>query len=100
MAVIGMLQGRDPLAMLEALLPAGIHSVVACAPDSPRALPAEVVAEAAQALGLPVETAATVREAVAAARAQLRPGGMGIVAGSLYVVTDARALLLEGAHQG
>ena len=98
--VIGMLEGRDPLAMLEALVPAGIHGIVACAPDSPRALPPEVVAEAAQALGLPVETAATVREAVAVARAQLRPGGMGIVAGSLYVVTDARALLLEGAHLG
>ena len=34
------------------LRPAGVDTVVACAPPSPRALPAEVVAEAARALGL------------------------------------------------
>ncbi len=53
-AVVGMLSGRDPTAMLEALLTAGIRSVVACAPDSPRALAAEVVAEAAAGLGMEV----------------------------------------------
>ncbi len=51
-AVVGMLTGRDPTAMLEALLTAGIRSVIACAPDSPRALPAEAVAEAADLLGM------------------------------------------------
>ena len=54
-AVVGMLTGRDPTSMLEALLTAGIRSVVACAPDSPRALPAEVVAEAAARLGMEVD---------------------------------------------
>ncbi len=36
-AVVGMLTGRDPTAMLGALVSAGVRSVVACAPDSPRA---------------------------------------------------------------
>ena len=51
-AVVGMLGGRDPSAMLAPLRSAGVETVVACAPDSPRALSAEVVAEAARALGL------------------------------------------------
>ena len=38
-AVIGMLQGRDPSAMLEVLRPAGVKTVVACTAPSPRALP-------------------------------------------------------------
>ena len=66
-AVVGMLRGRDPAAMLEALQSAGVRSVVACAPDSPRALPAEVVAEAALGLGMEVRAAPTVAEAVAVA---------------------------------
>ena len=51
-AVIGMLQGRDPSAMLEALRPAGVTTVVACTAPSPRALPATAIAEAARALGV------------------------------------------------
>ena len=54
-AVIGMLRGRDPSAMLDPLARAGVRTVVACAPDSPRALPAEVVAEAARSLGMSVQ---------------------------------------------
>lgn len=99
-AVVGMLAGRDPLAMVAALVPAGITSVVACAPDSQRALPAEVVAEAAGALGLAVETAGSVPAAVESARSQLGEEGMGVVTGSLYVVADARSMLLEAATPG
>ena len=54
-AVVGMLTGRDPTAMLEALVSAGVRSVVACAPDSPRALPAADVAAAAVSLGMEVD---------------------------------------------
>ena len=59
-AVVGMLSGRDPSAMLAPLQAAGIGTIVACAPASPRALPAEVVAEAARALGLEVAVAGSV----------------------------------------
>src|SRR3984957_256369 len=43
-AVVGILSGRDPSAMLAALAPAAVSTVVACQPDSPRALPASDLA--------------------------------------------------------
>ncbi|MGH8996955.1 MAG: bifunctional folylpolyglutamate synthase/dihydrofolate synthase [Acidimicrobiales bacterium] len=98
-AVIGMLRGRDPSAMLSALAPVGIRTLYACAPDSPRAIAPEVIAEAGRALGLDVEVSPTVAEAVEAARSQVPDEGMLLVAGSLYVVTDARVLLLDAARR-
>jgi len=97
--VIGMLRGRDPLAMLSALAPIGIRTLVACAPDSPRAIPPETIAEAGRALGLEVDVAASVAEAIATARPLVPEDGMLLVAGSLYVVADARVLLLDAARR-
>ena len=94
-AVVGMLSGRDPAAMLEALLAAGIRSVVACAPDSPRALPAERVAEAAVGLGMTVAVAASPGDAVRLAVGRAGPDDRVVVCGSLYVVADARRLLVH-----
>jgi dihydrofolate synthase / folylpolyglutamate synthase len=95
--VIGMLTGRDPSAMLAPLAAAGVSSVVACAPDSPRAQPAEVVAEAARGLGLETAVAGSVAEAALAARAGAGEDGLVLVTGSLYVAAEARALLSEEA---
>jgi dihydrofolate synthase/folylpolyglutamate synthase len=95
-AVVGMLTGRDPSAMLEALLTAGIRSVVACAPGSPRAMAPEVVAEAATGLGMEVTAVDTPAEALGLAVDRAGPDGRVVVCGSLYVVADARALLLSG----
>jgi dihydrofolate synthase/folylpolyglutamate synthase len=93
-AVVGMLTGRDPVAMLDALLTAGIRSVVACAPRSPRALPAEVVAEAALGLGMDAVVGGSPAEAVALAVNRAGEGDRVVVCGSLYVVADARHLLI------
>jgi dihydrofolate synthase/folylpolyglutamate synthase len=93
-AVVGMLSGRDPVAMLEALLTAGVRSVVACSPHSPRALAAEVVAEAAAGLGMEASAASSPSEAVATAVARAGPDDRIVVCGSLYVVADARRLLV------
>ena len=98
--VLGMLRGRDPSAMLAALAPAGVDLVVACAPVSPRALDAEVVAEAARALGLNVVVAPSVADAVATARAAVPDDGLLVAAGSLYVVAEARQLLLGQTAAG
>jgi len=95
-AVVGMLTGRDPTAMLDALVSAGVRSVVACAPESPRALPAGDVATAAASLGMQVAVAATPVEAVRLALERAAPDDRVVVCGSLYVVADARALLLSG----
>jgi dihydrofolate synthase/folylpolyglutamate synthase len=96
-AVIGMLSGRDPLAMLSALAPAGAMKVVACQPDSPRAISARDVADAGRALGLTVLEEPRVIDALSTARRMVDANGLVVVAGSLYVVGDARAEILSGA---
>jgi dihydrofolate synthase/folylpolyglutamate synthase len=55
--VVGVLGGRDPSEMLSALGAGAARRVIACAPPSPRAVPAEVVAEAARAMGIEGEVA-------------------------------------------
>ncbi|HUY20817.1 MAG TPA: folylpolyglutamate synthase/dihydrofolate synthase family protein [Acidimicrobiales bacterium] len=97
--VIGMLQGRDPSAVLEALAAAGLDTVVACTAPSPRALPATVIAEAARALGLQAVSTDTVADALALARGRVAVDGTLVVTGSLYVVADARALLVGSTQQ-
>ncbi len=96
-AVVGMLTGRDPSAMLAPLRRTGIELVVACAPNSPRAMSNDVVAEAARSLGFSALVADSVTEAVTVARSRTPDDGLLVVAGSLYVVADARAFILEGA---
>lgn len=97
-AVVGMLSGRDPLAMVEALLPAGVRTLIACQPDSPRALPASAVAEAARATGMTVHEEPDVLDALRLARGLVDAQGLVVVAGSLYVVGTARAEALNPAE--
>ncbi|HVC67514.1 MAG TPA: folylpolyglutamate synthase/dihydrofolate synthase family protein [Acidimicrobiales bacterium] len=93
-AVVGMLTGRDPTAMLDALVSAGVRSVVVCAPDSPRAMPVGDVASAAASLGMEVSLAADPAEATRRAVERSGPDDRVVVCGSLYVVADAREVLL------
>ncbi|MDA8309788.1 MAG: Mur ligase family protein [Actinomycetota bacterium] len=95
-AVVGMLTGRDPSAMLAPLASAGVRRVVACAPKSPRAQPAGAVADAARAAGMDALVAGTVGEAVALARDVAGGDGLVLISGSLYVVAEARSLLVGG----
>jgi dihydrofolate synthase/folylpolyglutamate synthase len=90
-AVVGMLTGRDPSAMLEPLAAAGLRDLVACEPDSPRAMPTATVAEAGRALGLAVYEEPDVHDALRLARSMVDADGLVVVAGSLYVVGTARA---------
>jgi dihydrofolate synthase/folylpolyglutamate synthase len=92
-AVIGMLQGRDPSAMLDALAAGGVQSVVACTAPSPRAVPSAEIAEAARALGLRAVSTESAVDAMALARPQAPKDGLLVVTGSLYVVAEARSLL-------
>jgi dihydrofolate synthase/folylpolyglutamate synthase len=93
-AVVGMLSGRDPAAMLEPLRRVGVDAVVVCAPDSPRALAPAVVAEAAGALGFDVTVCPTPTEALQVALAAAGDDDAVVVCGSLYVVADARRTLV------
>ncbi len=98
-AVVGMLTGRDPSAMLAPLAAAGVHTLVACAPVASRAQSAEAVAEAARAAGMEVVVAGSVDDAVPIARELAGEEGLVVIAGSLYVVAEARALLVEQPGQ-
>ena len=94
--VLGLLRGRDPVEMLEALDPSHIVLIVACPPPSPRALPPSEVALAASKMGLPAEVASSVADGVALARARAGPEEMLLVTGSLYTVGEARSVLVRG----
>jgi dihydrofolate synthase/folylpolyglutamate synthase len=91
--VVGMLVGRDPARMLEPYLP--VRLVVACPPPSPRALPPEEVAAAAQALGVEAVAEAAVEAAVRRALGEAGDDELLLVTGSLYVVGSARSLLVR-----
>jgi len=97
-AVIGMLEGRDPSAVLDALAPAGVRTVVACTAPSPRALPASAIAEAAGALGIHALRAPSAIDALALARARVGPDAMIVVTGSLYVVAEVRSQLVRSTQ--
>ena len=90
--VFGVLSDKDHEGMLAALGPVArrIHLV---APDSPRAREPGSYLPAAQRLGVAVDVHASLPEALACARAAARDGALVCVAGSLYLVGEARGLL-------
>lgn len=93
--VFGCLNGRDPAALLGALDPARVAHVVACAPPSLRAVPAEDVAKAAESVGLDVAVADSVGDALDKAKSIATSDDLVLVTGSFYLVGAARAYLSE-----
>ncbi|MEZ5144351.1 MAG: Mur ligase family protein [Acidimicrobiales bacterium] len=91
--VVGFLDGRDPDALLEALDARRADLLVACSPDSPRALPAERLAEITESLDIPTAVVPDVAAAVDQARTIADPDDAIVVTGSLYVAGAARAAL-------
>ena len=91
--VVGMLGGKDPGEMLEALEAGNARLVIACPPPSPRAQDPERIADAARILGVDARVAPSVPEALEAARAAAGPDDLILITGSLYVVGAARATL-------
>lgn len=94
--VLGLLQGRDPDEMLAALDPAKVRLVIACAPDSPRAMATSDIAAAAVRAGVEAIEVPHVAEAVERAIDLAAPEELVLVTGSLYVVGAARAALRNG----
>ena len=94
--VVGLMREKDPTVMLAALGATEAEWVLACPPPTPRAMPANQLADAALELGVDperVQVLGSVEEAVARAR-DVTPGeGQIVVAGSLYLVGAARAAL-------
>jgi dihydrofolate synthase/folylpolyglutamate synthase len=96
-AVVGMLGGRDPVAMLDLLLTAGVRAVVVCTPPSPRALAAPVVAEAATGLGMDVTVVDAPADALREALGRVAADGRVVACGSLYVVAEVRRAVAADA---
>jgi dihydrofolate synthase/folylpolyglutamate synthase len=90
--VFGVLADKDHAGMLRALAPAArrLHIV---APATPRARGAGEVAGLARSLGAQADEHPDLASALACARAAAADGALVCVAGSLYLVGEARALL-------
>jgi dihydrofolate synthase / folylpolyglutamate synthase len=96
--VVGMLHGKDPAHMLEALGARRARLVIACPAPSPRTQPAETVAQAARELGVEATLADSVPAALDVAFAAAASSDLILVTGSLYVVGAARAALVPGGR--
>ncbi len=94
--VVGLLREKDPRQMLEALGAGTAERVIVCRPSSPRALEPRHLTAAALDLGVDpdrLEVADSVPEAVLRALRVTPEDGQVVVAGSLYLVGEARAAL-------
>jgi dihydrofolate synthase/folylpolyglutamate synthase len=89
---------RDkPVAELAQILFPLFDRVVFAPIHSPRATPMADLLAAAQSTGTPAVAADSVAHAIDQARAATAPGGLVVVSGSVYLVGEARALLLAPA---
>lgn len=98
--VMGLLEGRDPGAMVDALMPAGADLLVVCEPPSPRAMDPERVCRAAEGAGVAVEVIADPWEATGRALALAAEEDVVLVLGSFYVVGPVRARYLGQSDDG
>jgi dihydrofolate synthase/folylpolyglutamate synthase len=91
--VVGLLSPHDPRAVLGALEAQRADLLIACAPESPRAVPADEIAAVARSLPVMTEVVADVAAAVERALAVSTDDDAVLITGSLYVVGQARTAL-------
>jgi dihydrofolate synthase/folylpolyglutamate synthase len=97
--VFGVLTGREVADMVQPLVAAGLTDFHVAAPKSPRAMDLDEVVAAIDAAGAKACTHQTVAEAISHAREVANEDDMIVVAGSLYVVAEARAAVLGLPHR-
>jgi dihydrofolate synthase/folylpolyglutamate synthase len=102
--IIGILQDKDCQGIIDALAPLADH-VVVTKPQYTRAMEVQALASEIRKLHGSVETAETVREAIAMAGENVSSDDLVLITGSLYMVGDARAVFhpnagLSGALSG
>jgi dihydrofolate synthase/folylpolyglutamate synthase len=96
--VFGVLADKDEENMLRALAPS-VRALHLVAPSSPRArAPSTYLATAAALVGGRADAHASTEDALACARRAARDGAVVALAGSLYLVGEARAIL--GGQEG
>jgi dihydrofolate synthase / folylpolyglutamate synthase len=92
--ILGVLTGRDPGPILDALMAAGnVDLVIAVAPPNPRALDPQWIVDAATERGLRATTTPDVERALGLAHNEAADDALVIVTGSLYLVAAARTFL-------
>ena len=91
--VIGILQPRDPFAILEALEADTASVVIASSAPSPRAIPPEQIAKAAEELGTDAIIEPDIAKAIGRAMRLANPNDAILVTGSLWFIGAARSLL-------
>jgi len=95
--VIGLLQGRDIAQMLEEFGAQTAEVVICCTADSPRAFPANEIAAVARAMGIDAEVIPAIDDAVERALVVAEPDDVILIAGTTYVVGQARTILRHSA---
>lgn len=95
--VVGILEDKPYVNMLHALLPV-CRNAILTQPDIHRALPADTLHEAAKMFHSDLTVIPSVARAVAHAVEQAEPSDLVCIAGSLYVVGEAKAYLETKGH--
>ncbi|MCP3991793.1 MAG: bifunctional folylpolyglutamate synthase/dihydrofolate synthase [Actinomycetia bacterium] len=88
--VIGLLKSKDPTEMLESIRASGFDAIICCEPDWSRALPAQELAAAAEAMGLSAEIVVKPVDAFHRALAVTAADDLIMVSGTHYIVGDIR----------
>lgn len=97
--LLGMLAGRDVDDMVAPLVALGFTEFHCCAPNSPRAMDAHVVAEAVRRAGGVAFEHSSVSSALAYAREHSGDDDLIVAVGSLYLVAQVRAEVLHLASR-
>lgn len=96
--IFACLRDKPLREMTQILFPLFDHVVLAPI-HSPRATDVADLTAAAEATGIPAHPAHTVAEAIETARSLTPPDGRIVISGSVYLVGEARHLLLEDSNQ-
>jgi dihydrofolate synthase/folylpolyglutamate synthase len=83
------------------LLDVADHVITTQVADQPRSMTGCELAEVARRLhpSASVSSASSVQEALALLRAELGERDLGVIAGSLYLVSEARSLLIQAKDE-
>lgn len=93
--LVGMMRGKNPAEMLEALGATESDVVVCCEPNWPRALPAVELAEVARSMGAPTEIVSSPIDGFDRLLTLATENDVILVAGSLYVVAAVREAITD-----
>jgi dihydrofolate synthase / folylpolyglutamate synthase len=93
--VMGLLVGRDPGEVIDALEADRAHLVVVCPPPSPRAMDPQIIVGECERRGIRAIVERDIRKAVAIARSEAASDDCVLITGSLYLVGAVRGLLVS-----